>query len=226
MGYIPKPLNQKDFSFKIIKDLGMIYVSENSKTKDRVAIFECSICNKHIKKIVATAKYKSKSKCKECANKTRKRKHGDSNTELYKIWGSMRQRCSNPSIVGYENYGGRGISIDPVWNVFIIFRDWALASGYSKELSIDRIDNDGNYEPSNCRWSNRTVQSRNTRKLKTTNTSGYRGVYFNKKRGKWMARIGLSSKLRYLGYFDYPWTGAYAYDSYVISNNLEHTRNF
>ena len=90
-------------------------------------------------------------------------KHGMFNTRLYVAWSHMRQRCNNPSNKEYRNYGARGISICEEWDEFINFYNWAMANGYEKTLTIDRIDNDGNYEPNNCRWVTMAVQESNKR---------------------------------------------------------------
>ena len=92
----------------------------------------------------------------------KKIKHGFSHKErLYNTWKCMRQRCNNPNNTSYEHYGGRGISICDEWNDYVNFRNWAYANGYDDTLSIDRINNDGNYEPSNCRWVNNEIQTNN-----------------------------------------------------------------
>jgi hypothetical protein len=78
----------------------------------------------------------------------------------------MIVRCEKEYSSGYENYGGRGIRVCPEWYVYSTFKIWALSNGYSDELSIDRIDVDGNYEPNNCKWSTRGEQADNTRKTK------------------------------------------------------------
>lgn len=88
--------------------------------------------------------------------------HGRQPKRLYDIWCSMRQRCRDPKCRSYSRYGGRGISICAEWKEFEAFRDWSFANGYEESLSIDRIDNDGNYEPANCRWATMVMQARNS----------------------------------------------------------------
>ena len=81
---------------------------------------------------------------------------------LNALWRLMRQRCSNPNRDHYQRYGGRGIRVCSEWNQsFESFMDWALNNGWEPGLEIDRIDNDGNYEPENCRFTTRKQQSRN-----------------------------------------------------------------
>lgn len=83
---------------------------------------------------------------------------------LYRTYGNMKARCNNPNLPNYYNYGGRGISVCEEWqNSYASFRSWALANGYDKGLTLDRIDNNGNYEPTNCRWVDMKIQSNNKR---------------------------------------------------------------
>lgn len=88
--------------------------------------------------------------------------HGDSKTRLYAIWAAMKARCLNPNHPNYSRYGGRGIKVCDEWrNSYIAFKDWALSHGYKDNLVIDRIDNDGNYKPSNVQF---ITRSENTSK--------------------------------------------------------------
>jgi hypothetical protein len=91
-------------------------------------------------------------------------RHGKCHTRIYQIWADIKQRCMNPKIVGYKNYGGRGISVCTEWFNFDSFYKWSVLSGYKKELTIERIDNNGNYEPSNCTWIPASKQIRNQRR--------------------------------------------------------------
>lgn len=78
--------------------------------------------------------------------------HGHKGTRLYRIWTGMKTRCLNPRAVEYPRYGGRGISICSEWLDASNFISWAISSGYSDNLTLEREDVNGNYEPSNCTW--------------------------------------------------------------------------
>lgn len=104
------------------------------------------------------------SRCSACRYKHNgASRNGEKTSRLYYIWDSMRRRCQKPDDPAYPNYGGRGISFCDEWNDFGAFHEWAVANGYEPHLTLDRIDNDGNYEPGNCRWTTEKVQARNSR---------------------------------------------------------------
>lgn len=101
--------------------------------------------------------------------------HGQIGTRLYNIWNGMKQRCHNENSTSYDNYGGRGIVVCDEWrNSFTSFFRWAESTAYDDTLSIDRIDNDGNYEPSNCRWATWEQQNNNRRSSRWVDAFGER----------------------------------------------------
>lgn len=143
---------------------------------------------------------------------------------IHTAYSHMKSRTTNKNHKKYKHYGERGIKICDEWQDRNNFYSWSLANGWKKGLSIDRINNDGNYEPSNCRWTTITIQNRNTRKLRANNTTGFRGVY--RDGNKFTARICVDNNLLYLGIYKTKECAAKIYDNYITSNNLEHTKNF
>ena len=210
----------------LIEDLGMVFATKNSKERKRFGIYKCGFCGTNFK---ANTNDINRGYIKSCgcyqkrrvseANKT----HGKRYTRLYKIWINIKDRVLNPKNKRYNDYGGRGITICDDWkNDFIPFYNWAMSNGYeeNKGLSIDRIDNDGDYSPENCRWTTQTIQCRNQR-IKKNNTSGYKGVSCNKGNNKYRSYINMDKKGVFLGSFSTAEDGAVAYNNYIIENNLE-----
>lgn len=141
---------------------------ENSKTKGALWLCKCDCGNETI---VQSGNLKNgNSKSCGCLNRENLLKsittHGLHNEKLYGVWKGMRQRCNNPTSPRYKDYGGRGIIICEEWNNFKNFYDWAMSNGYKEGLSIDRIDNNNGYNPNNCRFTDRTIQSNNRRNNK------------------------------------------------------------
>lgn len=150
---------------------GKLTTTGKYEIKNHYAYFEC-ICEcgtvKWLKgKDLNYGSYKS---C-GCYGKEQRRKstikHNLSNSRLYGIWNDMRTRCNKAYTNNYLNYGGRGISVCSEWDNtndgFLNFYNWAIKNGYKEHLTIDRINVNGNYEPSNCRWATMAEQSRNKR---------------------------------------------------------------
>ena len=130
------------------------YVSPNGK-KYRQAIFLCS-CGKEFSTLIQSVNSSLTKSC-GCLNikiaKETHTKHGLMNHPIYIIWKGMKQRCSNPNTRNYHRWGGRGIEVCKEWiNDFKVFYDWSMSNGWKKGLQIDRINNDGNYYPDNCRF--------------------------------------------------------------------------
>ena len=124
-----------------------------------MGVFYCEDCQSEVTRKTDQAKRQKSCGCSQY-------RHRLSITKLYHVWSDMFRRCDNPLSKSYHNYGGRGISISKQWGYFLNFRDWAISNGYVDGLEIDRRNNDGNYEPSNCRFVTHKENARNRRTTK------------------------------------------------------------
>jgi len=139
----------------------LIATSKTNNRKHGSIVWECQCDCGNLTKVTAQHLLANDTKSCGCwrreAPKITKRTHGDTRdgkrTKLYQVWGSMIQRCTNPNRDKYKWYGGRGIRVCAEWlDSYQAFKDWALSHGYADNLTIDRTNNDGNYEPKNCHW--------------------------------------------------------------------------
>lgn len=141
---------------------------------------------------------------------------------IYNTWINIKLRCYSKKNKDYKNYGGRGIKICSEWaNDFNMFYKWAILNGYKKGLSIDRIDNEKDYCPNNCRWANKHQQNSNRRK-QCRNSTGFCGV-IKEKNGlgdRFVARICYKGKVKRIGTFDNPLSAAEARDAFIKKNKL------
>lgn len=130
---------------KLIKDLGII----NGR---RRGIYECSNCGSHIERRTSHVKASKTTECQACLMSKKFKTHGDTGTRLHNIWLQMKLRCTDENNPAYRWYGAKGIKVAEEWETYETFKDWAINNGYKEDLTIERVDSDKNYEPSNCEW--------------------------------------------------------------------------
>ena len=206
---------EKDMSPKLIQDLGIMFASEGSKERRRYGLYKCGHCGEEFK--AKTTRIKS-GVIKSCGCLVGEY-HGMKKHRFYATYRNMMKRCYTKSDPRYKDYGERGISVCEEWQDIIKFVAWA-DSTYIEGYTLDRIDNAGNYEPSNCRWADATTQAIHQRMMKN-NTTGYVGVYLARD-NRWESRLTFNKVDIFLGRFNTNEEAAQARDNYIIENNLPH----
>jgi len=186
---------------KSVDRIGCVYgyltVVERVRTSNNCIGWNCvCVCGNKVTVITANLTSGNTKSCgcfRSMATRTRRVKHGYVGTKLYSTWKSMKRRCYNHNSTEFINYGGRGISVCDEWlNCFVTFKDWAYSCGYDDALTIDRINNSGNYEPSNCRWIMLAEQSRNTRRNVYLEYNGETLTV-----SEWSRKLGIKNKVLY-----------------------------
>ncbi|MFA5177254.1 MAG: hypothetical protein WC440_03780 [Candidatus Omnitrophota bacterium] len=154
--YLSECINKKYGKLTVLRFNG--YVDRKDGKRSVVVFCKCE-CGNVIERPMVNIKRGHVLSC-GCRHK----KHGEGKTALYSIWNAMIQRCYHKYNKAYKNYGMRGITVCDEWlNDFLVFREWALTNGYGAGLEIDRIDNNRNYEPINCRFTTHLINNRNKR---------------------------------------------------------------
>ena len=210
----------KDMTPILLKDLGMRYPTEKSKQKKRYGLYQCQYCGGEFEAQPQDVKRGNTQSC-GCQSTKYKNPHGLYYHPLYRTWADMKARCYNPNMKRYTDYGERGIEVCERWLDINNFIEDMYPS-YHEGLTLDRIDVNGNYEPDNCRWATLNTQQRNTREIRSNNTSGFRGVSWSKKQQMWIAKIRIDYNRIHLGSHNTALEAAKAYETYVRLNNLEH----
>ena len=201
------------------KLIGEVYKKFPTIKSNQLAIYglyECQYCKNTFEAIFNNVKKGNTKSCGCFAT------HGLSSNKFYKTWYGMLQRCNNPKIKAYKDYGGRGITVCEEWLDVANFVAWAESTHPNMEgYTLDRIDNDKGYSPENCTWSDKTTQAINQRIMKN-NKSGYVGVTYYKKNNKWVANIRINKISKQIGSFKTKEEAIQARDNYIVENNLPH----
>ncbi len=212
---------ERDMTPRLVGETYMKYPTEKSIKKYRYGLYECQYCKKEFEAQTAHIKSGGTKSC-GCL---REDIHGLTYNRFYKTWYGMLQRCNNPKIKAYKNYGGRGITVCEDWLDVRNFVDWAEKTYPNIEgHTLDRIDNDKGYSPENCRWADKTTQNINQR-MREDNKSGYIGVRWREDRNKWVVCVRTGVKNAYIGQFEDLMEAVIFRDNYILENKLPNKLN-
>ena len=210
----------RDMTPKLIGETFMRKATENSK-EYRFGRFECPYCENTFECRISSVNSGDTKSC-GCIRGKSIITHGLRYHNFYGTWRQMLQRCTNPKIKAYKNYGGRGITVCEEWLNIATFITWVEATHPNIEgMTLDRIDNDKGYSPENCRWADVITQASNKSK-QINSTSGYTGVNWDRARGVWVAVLVYNKKRSKIGAFKTKEEAVLARDNYIIKNNLPH----
>ncbi len=209
---------------------GVEIVREIDKISGRRAVeYICPSCKQKKEKLIGSLMAGRKT-CRACGllkmQKSRIKYHSKEEANLATIHSGILQRCYNKNSIAYKSYGMRGIKVSKKWRENKSeFVRWGMINGFKCGMSIDRIDNSKGYSEENCRIATIEMQMQNTRLLRSTNTSGYRGVSIVPS-GRYKAVIDFNGKTYRLGTFDTQKEAAMAYDEFVTRHKTCHPTNF
>ena len=214
----------RDMTPRLIGETWRKYPTDTSKQKATYGLYECQYCGEEFKCQTSHIKNGSTKSCGCYINIERLREaattHGMSQSKFYQTWYDMKRRCYAIKRKDYKWYGGKGIAICEEWLDPKVFINWCEET-YIEGLTLDRIDVDKNYQPSNCRWVDMSVQNIN-KGILSTNTSGYTGVTWHKNVKRWCSTLRSQGVLINVGTFKDKIEAILARDNYIIENGLPH----
>lgn len=207
-----------------IEILEFSHVDKNGKRKFKV---KCPYCNE---KFITLGTTIVNGRTKSCGCLKRKlaserfKKHGYSGTHLHNVWKGIKSRCRDKSYHAYDRYGGRNIKVCDEWDKdFMKFYN-DMAPSYFEGAELDRINNNDDYKPSNCRWVTHKENSNNRAKYK--NNSGYTGVHFGKKNQTYQVNLSHNRKIIYIGSYKTLEEAVNARKQFIIDFNKKHNTNY
>lgn len=216
-------VDKKYGNLHLEKYLGHILMSGSNR---KYHYYECLCeCGRHTVVPLTSLKTGNTKTCGHCTSSGASRKYGN---KLYTSYMDMRYRCYKKNNCNYKHYGARGIQVCNEWldpdNGFENYAKWSLSNGFSDNTSIDRINNDGNYEPQNCRWVSKRIQNINKRPT-YKNTSGYVGIRRHSSGKGWYGSVKINNKDYYTGYSENILDAVKSRNKYIIEHGLSNHLN-
>lgn len=207
---------------QVYNNLKVLEYSHNDKYGRKVYKFECLLCGNYIFTKGTSVKNGYTKSC-GCISKNNAKTHGMHGTPLYKKWKGMKARTKSNDQVHKERYKDRGIVVCKRWEKFENFYN-DMNESYVEGSELDRIDNDGNYEPSNCRWVTHKENSNNRSKYK--NKTGYTGIHYRENKNQYEANVCINRKPKHIGVYKNLKDAVIARKEFIINLNKEHGTNY